>query len=113
MRFKDAQGQVKYGDPILENQGADIAALARDGKLKVKVCEGSGLTCKPTEAEATVGTLLGPLEAKDVPIIYCIGLNYKAHSTSRHHYHFVFVVCADKKQSLKEAEDYQIVQRSS
>jgi hypothetical protein len=81
VRFNDAEGSIKYGEPILESDDADIAALARDGKLKVKVYEGSGpLSCKPTDKEARVEKLLGPLEAKDVPLIYCIGLNYKAHS---------------------------------
>ena len=81
VRFNDAEGKVRYGEPILERDDADIAALARDGKLKVKVCEGSGpLSCSPTDEEAKVEKLLGPLESKDVPLIYCIGLNYKAHS---------------------------------
>lgn len=81
VRFNDAEGRVRYGEPILEQDDADIAALARDGKLKVKVCEGSGpLSCKLTDEEAKVEKLLGPLESKDVPLIYCIGLNYKAHS---------------------------------
>jgi hypothetical protein len=84
VRFNDAQGNIRYGEPILETEDADIATLARDGKLKVKVCEGSGpLSCKPTDEEAKVEKLLGPLESKDVPLIYCIGLNYKAHSKSK------------------------------
>lgn len=84
VRFNDAEGSIQYGEPILESEDADIAALARDGKLKVKVLEGSGpLSCKPTDKEVKVEKLLGPLAAKDVPLIYCIGLNYKAHSMSR------------------------------
>jgi hypothetical protein len=81
VRFNDAQGKIRYGEPILETEDADIAALARDGKLRVKVYEGSGpLSCEPTDEEAKVEKLLGPLESKDTPLIYCIGLNYKAHS---------------------------------
>ena len=84
VRFSDAQGNIKHGQPILESEDADIAQLARDGKLQVHICEGSGpLSCKPTDQEAKVEKLLGPLESKDVPIVYCIGLNYKAHSRSQ------------------------------
>lgn len=81
VRFNDAQGNIRYGEPILESEDADIASLARDGKLKVRVCKGNGpLSCKPTDEEAKVEKLLGPLTSEDVPLIYCIGLNYKAHS---------------------------------
>ncbi|KAL4936972.1 hypothetical protein BDV06DRAFT_216245 [Aspergillus oleicola] len=55
-----ADGAVKYGEPIVA-QNADIGQLAQEGKLR------------------TVFRLYGPLEPKDVPIIRCIGLNYKTH----------------------------------
>lgn len=81
VRFNDAQGRIRYGEPILETEDADIAALARDGKLRVNIYEGSGpLSCEATDEEAKVEKLLGPFESKHVPLIYCIGLNYKAHS---------------------------------
>jgi len=77
----EAGGTVQYGEPILPNEADDIAELARKGELKVKVCKGSDpLSATPTEQIQTVKTLLGPLEPKDVPIIRCIGLNYKTHS---------------------------------
>jgi hypothetical protein len=79
----DGESQVRYGEPILTNSGdEDIVELASKGQLKVKVCEGDAgpLSMRPTDHTETVETLLGPLESKDVPIIRCIGLNYKAHS---------------------------------
>lgn len=79
-----AQGgsQIRYGEPILtDSEENAVADLADAGQLKVKVCEGdSPLTAVPTSKIETVGKLFGPLEVKDVPIIRCIGLNYKTHS---------------------------------
>ncbi|KAF2188153.1 hypothetical protein K469DRAFT_567098 [Zopfia rhizophila CBS 207.26] len=76
----EAEGTVRYGEPILSDETNDISKLVSSGQLKVKVCEGNDpLAANPTEQIQTVKTLLGPLEAKDVPIIRCIGLNYKTH----------------------------------
>lgn len=73
-------GQEKYGEPILDSPDADIAALARDGKLEVKILKGDDpLSAKQTGKNDKVKTLLGPLREQDVPIIRCIGLNYKSH----------------------------------
>nr|OQO24550.1 hypothetical protein B0A51_06799 [Rachicladosporium sp. CCFEE 5018] len=70
----------RYGEPIIESPDLDIAAAARDGQLKVKILEGNGpLTVQPTDKVDRVKTLLGPLRDQDVPIIRCIGLNYKSH----------------------------------
>lgn len=76
-------GQICYGDPILENNNADIDALAQEGKLRVKVLETQGsflLNAKPTGDEDEVKELLGPLTPKDVSIVRCVGLNYRSHS---------------------------------
>ena len=75
--------QVEFGEPILTNTADEgIIELASKGKLQVKICEGDDdvLSIWPTGRTHTVKTLLGPLEPKDVPIIYCIVLNYKTHS---------------------------------
>ncbi|KAN0116947.1 hypothetical protein V8E51_002924 [Hyaloscypha variabilis] len=46
----------------------------------VRVCKGDNpFSATPTETIATVELLLGPLRPLDVPIIRCIGLNYKTH----------------------------------
>merc|ERR1711964_808510 len=78
----EAEGTVQYGEPILSDGKDDISKLAESGQLRVRVCEGNNpFEANPTEQVQTVKTLLGPLETKDVPIIRCIGLNYKTHST--------------------------------
>ncbi|CAI4217820.1 unnamed protein product [Parascedosporium putredinis] len=77
-----ADTTVRYGQPILENESdaGSIAQLAQSGKLQVKVLEGEDIfSAKPTDKVETVARLLGPIEASAVPIIRCIGLNYKTH----------------------------------
>ena len=77
-------GQTRLGDPIVSSsedpKSIDIDALALSGNLKVKILSGpTPVSAKPTGEEDTVKALLGPLTPKDVPIIRCIGLNYKTH----------------------------------
>ena len=74
--------EIRYGEPILEaRQVGDVADLAKNGKLQVKVLEGNNpLTATPTSKTMTVEKLLGPLDSSTVPIVRCVGLNYKTHS---------------------------------
>lgn len=85
IRYVSAKdGSVKYGDPIVSDDKPDIDALVLKGGLKVKVLEGTNpLDAKPTGEEDEVKQLLGPLEPKDVPIVRCVGLNYRTHSKSK------------------------------
>lgn len=77
---RDRPDQVRYGQPILGDD-EDIASLATHGNLQVEVLSGDGfLEAKLTGQTERVGKLLGPLTPNDVPIIRCIGLNYKTHS---------------------------------
>lgn len=82
VRYVSAKdGSVKYGEPIVSEEKPDIDALAQSGKLKVKVLEGANpIVAKPTGQEDDVKQLLGPLTPKDVPIVRCVGLNYRTHS---------------------------------
>lgn len=82
IRYVSAKdGSIKYGEPIVSDSKPDIDALAQDGKLKVKVLEGKTFVdAKPTGEEDEVKQLLGPLRPQDVPIVRCVGLNYKTHS---------------------------------
>ncbi|KAL2070822.1 hypothetical protein VTL71DRAFT_13848 [Oculimacula yallundae] len=81
VRYRSADdSKIKYGEPILSDPKDDVGKLASKGQLKVKVCHGNdALSAVPTDKVETVQTLLGPLEAREVPIIRCIGLNYKTH----------------------------------
>ena len=79
--ISEKDGKVRYGEPIVSDSKPDIDQLAQDGKLEVKVLDGSHpLQAKPTGEQDKVKQLLGPLTPKDVPIIRCVGLNYKTHS---------------------------------
>lgn len=82
MRFVPVGGddQIQYGEPIVSSS-EDLDEKIQTGKLEVHVCEGTDpLSAKPTEKLQAVKKLLGPLRPEDVPIIRCIGLNYKTHS---------------------------------
>lgn len=87
VRYVSARdGSIRYGDPVMPDAKADLDALALSGKLEVKVLEGTvkeaGLFgLKPTGEGDVVGRLLGPLTPSDVPIVRCVGLNYRTHST--------------------------------
>jgi hypothetical protein len=84
IRYVSAQdGSIKYGEPIVSSsdKNPDIDALAQQGGLKVKVLAGDNpISAKPTGEEDEVKQLLGPLTPKDVPIVRCVGLNYRTHS---------------------------------
>ncbi|KAK4504107.1 hypothetical protein PRZ48_005022 [Zasmidium cellare] len=81
IRYVSAKdGKVRLGEPIVSDSKPDIDALAQKGGLKVKVLEGPNpIEAKQTGEEDEVKSLLGPLTPQDVPIVRCIGLNYKTH----------------------------------
>ncbi|KJX93840.1 hypothetical protein TI39_contig4247g00009 [Zymoseptoria brevis] len=80
IRYVSTDGTTRYGEPIVSGTNPDIDALALSGELKVQVLEGPTLwEAKPTGKEDAVKTLLGPLRPEDVPIVRCVGLNYKTH----------------------------------
>jgi 2-keto-4-pentenoate hydratase/2-oxohepta-3-ene-1,7-dioic acid hydratase in catechol pathway len=75
-----SDGEEKFGEPILNSPEDDIAELGRKGELEVVVYEGrNAITASSTGERDTVEKLLGPLRVEDVPIVRCIGLNYKTH----------------------------------
>jgi hypothetical protein len=89
VRYVSAKdGEIRYGEPIVSDAKPDIDQLAQDGKLEVNVLEGANpIVAKANGEKDTVKQLLGPLTPKDVPIIRCVGLNYKTHSTFTHFRH--------------------------
>lgn len=115
----NGDGSVQYGEPIVEGASTDIAKLARDGKLEVHVCSGEDVfSAKPTAEKKLVKKLLGPLKPDEVPIIRCIGLNYKTHSKnySLRLQHTVSMARLTNHllcQSLRRAGRFQHVQPSS
>ncbi|KAL2349800.1 hypothetical protein BJ546DRAFT_1043527 [Cryomyces antarcticus] len=72
-------GEIQYGEPIVSGP-EEFNDHLKAGNLQVRVCEGSDpFTARPTTQIQHVRTILGPLRPEDVPIIRCIGLNYKTH----------------------------------
>jgi hypothetical protein len=86
IRFISTDGLVLWGEPILPNADFDLGTTTADTRLRAKVVGGNDIydttgATKVTEEVVTVEKLLGPLESGDVPILRCVGLNYKAHSS--------------------------------
>lgn len=82
VRFQSApDAVVRFGEPIVDDDGADVESLARAGALQVKVCEGSDpFNLRVTDQVDRVHQLFGPLTPDSVPRTRCIGLNCKSHS---------------------------------
>lgn len=84
IRFLSTDGRVLRGDPILPSPDFDLGTVTEDSGLQARIITGddifdtSGQTLV-TDEVAIVKQLLGPLEAKDVPILRCVGLNYAKH----------------------------------
>jgi hypothetical protein len=80
IRFEAADGVVCFGDPCVSS-AEELTANLEAGSLLAKQLEGhSPFHLVATDKEVPVKRLLGVLTADDVPIVKCIGLNYKAHS---------------------------------
>lgn len=85
IRFVATDGRTLYGEPILPSPDFDLGNTRPDANLKAKIISGKDLfdttgATHVTEEIVTVQKLLGPLAQEDVPIVRCIGLNYKTHS---------------------------------
>lgn len=83
IKYIPVDGSVeRYGEPILgETELLYIDELVKGGKLRVRVFEGTEIfDLSDTGREEVVSRLCGIFAPQDVPIIRCIGLNYKSHS---------------------------------
>ncbi len=84
IRFVSTDGRILRGEPILPSPDFDLGTVTEESKLQAQIIAGddifdtSGKTLV-TDEVVTVKQLLGPLEAKDVPILRCVGLNYAKH----------------------------------
>lgn len=86
IRFTSTDGRVLWGEPILPNAEFDLGTTTAGTRLQAKVVCGNDIydttgATKVTEEVVTVKDLLGPLKSDDVPILRCVGLNYKTHSS--------------------------------
>lgn len=85
IRFRARDGRILRGEPVLPTEDYDLGSLPVTPDLKAKVIVGSDIfdrsgATRLSEEIVTVDEVLGPLERAEVPLLRCIGLNYKAHS---------------------------------
>lgn len=82
VRFVSTEDEgTRYGEPLIENDENDLLQTVESSTLKVQVFDGVDIwSLKRTDRIETARTILSPLRADDVPIVRCIGLNYKTHS---------------------------------
>ncbi|KAK3897734.1 hypothetical protein C8A05DRAFT_47747 [Staphylotrichum tortipilum] len=79
IRFADAGGKARFGEPNVTSLAAFEEAVAQ-GTLEATVFEGSTISnVTPTSEVAKVKQVLPLLTADDVPIVKCVGLNYIKH----------------------------------
>lgn len=75
IRFETASGETLYGDPSAFLANGDLPSSG----LRAHVVQG-GLNGQVTDRVVEVAKILSPLPKEDVPIVPCIGLNYRAHA---------------------------------
>ncbi|KAH8707132.1 hypothetical protein GQ44DRAFT_691629 [Phaeosphaeriaceae sp. PMI808] len=77
IRFRDEDGVEHYGEPRID----DAADLDKQGNgLQAEILEGDNpFEVKSTGRVVNVKEIVHLLQAKDVPTVRCIGLNYKSH----------------------------------
>jgi hypothetical protein len=82
IRFVAADNQVYFGEPVIADAAATVDKLLEQGTLEAKVVKGDIFAedAVVTDEVVKVVQLLGPLTVEQVPIIKCVGLNYKTHS---------------------------------
>ncbi|GAM36044.1 fumarylacetoacetate hydrolase [Talaromyces pinophilus] len=84
IRFIATDGRTLYGEPILSSPEVDLSTTTAETKLQAKVNVGSNIynetgATRVTAEVVTAHKLLGLLTNEDVPILRCVGLNYKTH----------------------------------
>lgn len=84
IRFVDPDNNIRYGEPIVDDTNPELTVdkLLENGSLNAKLIEGDVFSseAKVTDQVIKVSKLLAPLSRDQIPIIKCVGLNYKAHS---------------------------------
>lgn len=85
IRFVSTDGRVLRGEPILPDPNFDLGKTTEETNLQAKVILGNDIydvngKTQVSEEVVTVKKLLGPLTARDVDIVRCVGLNYSKHS---------------------------------
>ena len=82
IRFADRDGAIHFGEPLGES-APDGSGWAQAHVLGGDIFRAGGAT--RTGATADIARLLSPLGVADVPAIFGIGLNYRAHAEETGH----------------------------
>lgn len=82
IRFVAADSKVYFGEPIMTDAQVTVDKLFENGTLEAKVITGDVFSPEAVVSDQVekVTKILSPLSREQIPIIKCIGLNYKAHS---------------------------------
>ncbi|KAK5271633.1 hypothetical protein LTR96_003458 [Exophiala xenobiotica] len=79
IRFKTLEGEVHFGDPIID-AAEELTEKLWSRTLEADILQGADIpNLRPTGSKARVAELIGPLTPAEVPIVKCIGLNYMKH----------------------------------
>ncbi|ORY98697.1 hypothetical protein BCR43DRAFT_543671 [Syncephalastrum racemosum] len=81
IRFVAVDGKTYFGEPMIKEVEVTVDQLLAQGCLEAKIITGDVLSDNAvvTDQVVKVASLLAPLSKDQVPIIKCVGLNYKAH----------------------------------
>lgn len=82
IRFIGTDDKVYFGEPLNVTYEETVDELYENGNLEARVITGDVFSSSAviTDNIVKVSQLLSPLSVDQVPIIKCIGLNYKGHS---------------------------------
>ena len=80
IRFADDNGRETFGEPVVSDP-SEIAGLLEKGELYAVEYKGQTAVSASEKGEKVhVKAVLDLFKPEDVPIVRCIGLNYKEHS---------------------------------
>ena len=79
----ESEGAIHYGEPVITDS-KDLVSQLESGKLCANVYPGDSFHSLSTSSSERkkVDRILSLLDPRDVPIIKCVGLNYRKHSES-------------------------------
>lgn len=91
IRFVAADSKIYFGEPVIADATVTVDKLLENGALEAKVIKGDIFAEDAIISDEVVKVvqLLGPLTVEQVPIIKCVGLNYKTHSKLANHIQLV------------------------
>ncbi|KAI0544193.1 hypothetical protein F4679DRAFT_565917 [Xylaria curta] len=84
IRFVATDDRIYRGEPIMPDPDYDLGQTTEETKLRAKIITGDDIydttgATMVTDEIMVVKKLLGPVSAHDVPILRCIGFNYRHH----------------------------------